>query len=166
MAGIVLVAEFVPVRYTNGIRGKWVRFGSVSVGFVGNALGAYGRLRRSLIFWSIFLGFLIIHVFAVGCFFYVGTGLPLLGFGPACAAEFMCMALVIYWLPPCWSLQAKSRLVRELAGDFGGSETILKQTALDRTAIRANSIPGIVSTALGEIPGLTVEGSWDVRMSG
>ena len=136
------------------------------VGFVGNALRPYWKLRRSRIFWSIFLGFLIIHVFAVGCFFHVGKGSPLLGFGPACAAEFDVHGggelLASSMLVP----RSKSRLVRGLAGDFGGSETILKRRALDRTAIRANSIPGIVSTALGEIPGLTVEGSWDVRMSG
>ena len=124
----------------------------MSAGFVGNELRPYWKLRRSLIFWSIFLGFLIIHVFAAGCFFYVGKALPLLGFGPACAAELMGMRWVIYCLPPCWSFQGKSRLVRGLAGDFGGSETILKQRALDRTATRANSIPGIVSTPLGEIP--------------
>lgn len=75
-----------------------MRFLFVSVGFVGYAIRAYWKLRRSLIFWSIFLGFLVIHLLGIGYFFYAGPGLPLLIFGPSCAVELMGMGFVIYWI--------------------------------------------------------------------
>jgi hypothetical protein len=96
IVGIVLIADFIPAQYTHRIQPKWVRFGLVSVGFVGYGIKAYWKLRRSLTFWSIFLTFLAIHVVGLGYFFYAGEGLPLVLFGPACAVELMCMALVTY----------------------------------------------------------------------
>jgi hypothetical protein len=101
VGGIMLFAEFVPVQHR--IQTKWVRFLFVSVlfvsvGFVGYAIRAYWKLRRSLIFWSVFLGFLVIHLLGIGYFFYVGSGLPLLVFGPVCAVELMGMGFVIYWI--------------------------------------------------------------------
>ncbi len=96
VGGIVLFAEFVPAQYR--VQTKWVRFLFVSAVFVGYAIRAYWRLRKSLIFWSIFLAFLAIHLLGVGYFFYVGSGLPLLVFGPACAIELMGMGFVIYWI--------------------------------------------------------------------
>ena len=96
VGGIALIAEFVPAQHR--IQTKWVRFLFVSVVFVGYAIRAYWKLRRSLVFWSIFLGFLVIHLLGIGYFFYVGSGLPLLVFGPVCAVELMGMGFVIYWI--------------------------------------------------------------------
>jgi hypothetical protein len=58
---------------------------------------AYWKLRKSLNFWAILLGFLVFHLLGPGYFFYMGRGLPLLVFGPVCGIEFGCMALVVYW---------------------------------------------------------------------
>ena len=96
VGGVVLFAEFVPAQHR--IQTKWVRFLFVGVMFVGYAIRAYWKLRRSLVFWSIFLGFLVIHLLGFGYFFYVGSGLPLLVFGPSCAVELMGMGFVIYWI--------------------------------------------------------------------
>jgi hypothetical protein len=92
-----VVLAFVPHQYTDRIQGKWVRFGVVSIFLIGYATKAYWKLRRSMGLWAIFAGFLIIHAFGVGRFFYLGNGLPLLTFGPVCGIEFGCMALTIYW---------------------------------------------------------------------
>jgi hypothetical protein len=96
IVGIIAILYFVPLGYTHGIRWKWVRFGIVSVGFMGYAIKAYWKLRGSWLFWSIFLTFFVAHVLCLGYFFYAGEGLPLLLFGPACGLELMGMALVIY----------------------------------------------------------------------
>lgn len=96
VGGIVLFAELVPAQYR--VQTKWVRFLLVSVVFVGYAIRAYWKLRRSLVFWGILLGFLVIHLFGVGYFFYAGSGLPLLVFGPLCAVELAAMGFVIYWI--------------------------------------------------------------------
>jgi len=95
VGGIVLV-DLIPATYR--IQPKWVRFLFVSIGFVGYAMKAYWKLRKSLVFWSIFLGFLAIHLLGIGSFFYLGAGLPLLVFGPVCAVELMAMGFVIYWI--------------------------------------------------------------------
>lgn len=96
VGAVVLFAGFVPAQYR--IQTKWVRFLFVSVMCVGYAIRAYWKLRRSLVFWSIFLGFLVIHLLGIGYFFYFGSGLPLLVFGPSCAVELMGMGFVIYWI--------------------------------------------------------------------
>jgi hypothetical protein len=97
MLVVVLSVALVPHQYTERIQGKWVRFGIVSIGFWGYTLKAYWKLRKSPNFWAILLGFLVIHLFGAGYFFYVGRGLSLLVFGPVCGVEFGCMALIIYW---------------------------------------------------------------------
>jgi hypothetical protein len=96
IGGVVLFAESVPVQHR--IQTKWVRFLFVSVVFVGYAVRAYWKLRRSFAFWSIFLVFLVIHLLGVGYFFNAGSGLPLLIFGPICAVELIGMGFVIYWI--------------------------------------------------------------------
>ena len=67
----------------------------MTAGFVGFALKAYWKLRKSASFWGILVGALGIHLVAVGYFFYVGAGLSLLAFGPVVGIEWGCMALVI-----------------------------------------------------------------------
>jgi len=97
LAFIIFISVLIPDHYTERIQGKWVRFGIVSICLLAYAAKAYWKLRRSWNFWAIFLGFLVIHVFGIGRFFYLGNGLPLLVFGPLCGVELCCMALIVYW---------------------------------------------------------------------
>ena len=95
IGGIVLI-DFVPPQYR--IQPKWLRFGLLSCLWTAYAIKAYWKLRRSVTFWSVFLCFLIVHLFGMGYFFYVGPGLPFLVFGPACGVELIAMGFVIYWI--------------------------------------------------------------------
>ena len=61
-------------------------------------LKAYWRLRKSIGFWAIFLSFLFAYFLALGYFFHTGEGVSLVTFALTGSCEFVCMALVIYWI--------------------------------------------------------------------
>jgi len=92
------LAIFVPFQATTRVEGKWVRFGLVSIALLAYSIATYWKLRKSLTFWAVFLGYLAIHMLGVGYFFYFGRGLPLLLFGPICGIEWALMALIVYWI--------------------------------------------------------------------
>ena len=96
--GIVLVAVYVPAKYTDRIQGKWVRFGVMTAGLIVFSLSSYWKARKSLRFWSIFLIFLALHLLGVGHLWAVYNGLSTLAVGLVGGVEWGCMALFIYWI--------------------------------------------------------------------
>jgi hypothetical protein len=101
VATVVVLFALVTAALTPGLYGrrvdwKWVRFALVTIVFVGYCLKTYWRARKRLGFWVILFGVLVIHFLGVGYFYYAGSGLPLLLFGPAVALEWALLALGVY----------------------------------------------------------------------
>lgn len=95
---IMLAAFVVPPRYIERFQWKWFRFSLETVLWVWILLRIYWKLRRSLVFWGIFTGFLVVHALGVGHFYYVGQGFGLLEVALVYGVETICMAVVIYWV--------------------------------------------------------------------
>ncbi len=95
---IALAVVYVPARYMDRIQGKWVRFGVMTIAFAVFSLNSYWRKRKSLGFWGIFLSFLGLQIFGVGRLWTVYNGLSTLVVGLVGGVEWVCMALVIYWV--------------------------------------------------------------------
>jgi hypothetical protein len=95
---IMLVAFTVPTRYLEKFQWKWFRFSLEAVICVSIMLRIYWKLRRSLVFWCIFAGFLCLHILGVGYYYYMGPGLGVLAVGLVYGIETICMAIVIYWI--------------------------------------------------------------------
>ena len=98
--GVVIAVGvwIVPRRFTNRAHLKWVEFGIVSAFLATYDLKAYWKLRRSFIFWSIFLGVFFIYLLGLGYFFFVENGVSMLTLALAGGAEFACLACAIYWI--------------------------------------------------------------------
>lgn len=114
----VLVGLLVPLRYTHRIQGKWVRFVGMTIIFIAYSLRTYWRAKNSLGFWCIFLGFLVLHILGVGHLWSIYGGLSTIEVGLIGGAEWVCMALVIYWVlgvrPNVRSQRPKSRWIPTL----------------------------------------------------
>lgn len=95
---IALTVVYVPARYTDRIQGRWVRFALVTIFFIVFSLNSYWKSRKSLGFWGIFLSFLTLHLLGVGHLWAIYNGLSTLVVGLVGGAEWVCMALVIYWV--------------------------------------------------------------------
>jgi hypothetical protein len=95
---IGVLAVYLPLRYLERIQWKWIRFSIGTALFIWFSLKAYWKLHRSLPFWSIFSGFLVVHLLGVGWVYYAAGGLSLLEVGPVLGIEWGCMAVVIYWV--------------------------------------------------------------------
>ena len=98
MAIPAIIAAVVLVPGQSQINWKWARFFVVTTSFVVYCLKTYWRARRHLRFWAILLGVLIIHFLGVGYFFYDGSGLPLMLFGPIVALEWTLLAIAVYYV--------------------------------------------------------------------
>jgi hypothetical protein len=98
MAAIILAVVFVPAQYAEKIQGKWVRFALMTIFFFVFSMKSYWKERKSMGFWGIFLSFLALHIFGLGHLWAVDNGLSTLEVALAGGAEFVLMALVIYWL--------------------------------------------------------------------
>ena len=91
-----LVASVVLIPGLSHVNWKWMRFAVVTTFFVVYCLKSYWRARRDPRFWTILVGVLAIHFTGVGYFFWAGTGLPLMVFGPTVALEFALLAVTVY----------------------------------------------------------------------
>jgi hypothetical protein len=94
---ILATAALTPELYRRQIDWKWVRFGVVTILFVGYCFKTYWGARKRLGFWVILLGILVFHFLGVGYFYYDGAGLPLLTFGPVVALEWALLAVAVYY---------------------------------------------------------------------
>src|SRR5579883_2075504 len=74
MLAIVIGVALVPRKYTEYVEAKWVRFAFVNAFLVLYELKAYWKLRKSIQFWAIFVGSLIVYLFGLGYFFHNGNG--------------------------------------------------------------------------------------------
>jgi len=90
-----LVASVVLIPGLSHVNWKWMRFAVVTTFFVVYCLKSYWRARRDPR-WTILVGVLAIHFTGVGYFFWAGTGLPLMVFGPTVALEFALLAVTVY----------------------------------------------------------------------
>ena len=95
---IVLTVVYVPPHYTDRVQGKWVRFAFITVFLIAFSLKTYWKARKLLGFWCIFLSFFVLHLLGLGHLWAVYDGLPTLVAGLVGGAEWVCMALVIYWV--------------------------------------------------------------------
>jgi len=98
-AAIVLALAVAAAFYfpnSKEIPWKWVRFSLEVIFLIWISLTAYWRIRKKMAFWGIFAGFLLVHVFGVGYFYYAGQGLGVLEVGLVGGAEWVCMAVIIY----------------------------------------------------------------------
>jgi hypothetical protein len=98
IVSIMVIVVLVPTQYTDRIQGKWVRFGFMTIIFLGYSLKTYWKQRNSFGFWIIFLSFTALHLFGVGHLWSVYNGLSTLAVGLVGAVEWGCMALFIYWI--------------------------------------------------------------------
>jgi hypothetical protein len=101
LAAAVILTALATTVLTPGIYGhridwKWLRFGVVTIFFVGYCLKTYWKARKHLEFWGILFGVLAVHFLGVGYFYYAGMGLPLLVLGPTVALEWALLALAVY----------------------------------------------------------------------
>lgn len=97
VALIAVGIALIPAQYVGRIRGRWIRFVLVSAFLAWYELKAYRRVRRYLRFWAVFLGVFFVYVGIVGHFFWIGNGLSLVAFAATGAAQFACVALLVYW---------------------------------------------------------------------
>ncbi len=93
---VLATATITPGLYRHEINWKWVRFTVVTIAFAVYCLKTYWVARKRLRFWAILLGIFVLHFLGVGCFYYAGSGLPLLVFGPTVALEWALLALAVY----------------------------------------------------------------------
>jgi len=118
MIFILLVVVYVPAKYTDRIQGKWARFAAMTGFLVVFSLSSYWKSRKSPGFWGIFLSFLALHLLGVGHLWAVYNGLSTLVVGLVGGAEWVCMALVIYWVlgvgPDMRSHHSRSRWIPKL----------------------------------------------------
>jgi hypothetical protein len=91
-----VVAAVVLIPGLNHINWKWARFTVVTVFLIVFCVKTYWRARAHLRFWGILLAVLVLHFVGIGFFFYRGSGLPLILFGPAVGLEFGLLALAVY----------------------------------------------------------------------
>jgi hypothetical protein len=98
LLGIVLVAVFVPAKYSASIQFKWLRFGLITVYLVVFSLKAYWSAHKSVGFWCIFLGFLALYLLGVGHLWAVYGGLSTLEVMLVGGMGFICLGLVNYWV--------------------------------------------------------------------
>ena len=97
-AAIAISVWVLPPRYTERTQLKWVEFVAVNALLATYELRAYRKLRKSLSFWSIFLGVFLVYLIGLGYFFYAGNGVSMVTLALAGGAEFASMACVIYWI--------------------------------------------------------------------
>jgi hypothetical protein len=118
LLGIVLVAVFVPAKYSASILGKWLRFGLITVFLVVFSLKAYWSAHKSVGFWCIFLLFLAFYLLGVGHLWSVYGGLSTLEVMLVGGMGFICLGLVNYWVlgirPDLRPRRAKSRWIPEI----------------------------------------------------
>jgi len=95
---MVACIVWLPTQYLGRTQWKWIRFSMGTIFLIWLSLHAYWKLRKSIVFWCIFCGFLLIHCFGVGRFYYVGEGLSTLDVSILAGAECGCMAVAIYWI--------------------------------------------------------------------
>ena len=88
----------IPPKYTDKIPWKWVRFAAMTLFFIVFSMRKYRNAPGSLRLWCIFLIFLAVHVLGVGYLWHLEDGFSTIGVAIVGTAEWICMALVIYWL--------------------------------------------------------------------